>query len=132
MKLKELKCTIIGIIVALVLTGLFNVAYWFTLLVIDNKQYSLNLACAAILVTVVGVIIDLLRSIHLERPEKVISDDLVPKGYKTVQPPNREEIPEKSTQTVEELGQIFFNDGLVLADMHTSSLESEQFTNNIQ
>lgn len=86
MKLLELKCTIIGIIIALVLTGLFNASYWFTLLVINNKPYSLNLACASIVVTLLGVIIDIIRSIKFDKPKSVIESDLTPKGYTTIFP----------------------------------------------
>lgn len=86
MKLLELKCTIIGIIIALVLTGLFNASYWFTMLVINNQPYSLNLACASIVVTLLGVIIDIIRSINFSKPKQVIESDLTPKGFTTIFP----------------------------------------------
>lgn len=86
MKLLELKCTIIGIIIALVLTGLFNASYWFTMLVINNQPYALNLACASIIVTLIGIVIDIIRSINFDKPKPAIESDLTPKGYTTVFP----------------------------------------------
>lgn len=86
MKILELKCTIIGIIIAFALTGLFNASYWFTMLVVSNQPYALNLACASIIVTLIGVIIDIIRSINVEKPKQAIESDLTPKGYTTVFP----------------------------------------------
>jgi hypothetical protein len=103
MKLLELKCTIIGIIIALVLTGLFNASYWFTMLVINNQPYALNLAGASIIVTLIGVIIDLVRNINFNKPKEVFESDLTPKGYTTIFPDKEPVL--KNEQEVQDLEQ---------------------------
>lgn len=85
MKITTLKCTVIGIILALIITLVFNVSYYITMLVLSNSQYALNMASAASVIILIGTFIDIFKSIHVEREQAELPAK-EPKIERTVQP----------------------------------------------
>lgn len=105
--IQQLRCTITGIVIALVVTLLFNVSYYITFILIGNKDYALNAACMAVVIVLLSVVIDILRNINWHREKPIQSTDLIPKGFNTVQPPKEEPVTVQNTeQIVKKLEQL--------------------------
>lgn len=136
MTIKALKCTAIGIILALFLTAIFNVSYWITLFVLGDKQYALNMALVSSLIILIGTFIDIFKSIHIEKettelPSKTIkvATTVEPDDIKSEVDPNKHKDVLNNIQEGIELGQSGVRQ---FTDAEADSAETKLFNNLIE
>lgn len=103
--IKSLSCAITGVIIALGVTLMFNTSYYVTLFLAESKEYALNMGCVAVAIILMGVILDIVKSIDWSKKIKEpIENDLTPRGVKPVVLPDKP-IEQNNEQRVQKLEQ---------------------------